>query len=251
MRNLIIILFLLIANTIIGQTDSITQTSISILLGNRSIPTSGANYKTASVNASWSKNTNTIIPSYELKSIHSQKGHQMGLDYYKKWNGGYGHLGLHYSPNYIFPRLIAKGNIYLTLVKNLELEGGGTYTKYADQTSAISIGLGATYYWKDFLFSSRAQYLVESNINHRTILRKYLSSRFDYVQFGFYRGLDTSIILANARTEISINTYQFALYKKLFNKLQINFIADITRSSNDKNKNQYFNLIVGIKKWLN
>lgn len=241
-----IILFLLLSTTAIAQSDSLLQKDLSISVASQVIPSSGIPYSIYQTECSLKKQDWVVIPTILFKKMHGFTGYQGGIDLYKKWNKGYGHTSIYYSPQNIFPKLIFKGNIFQNLRKNVEMQIGLNAIYFTDK-DLYSINSGLSYYRKKIMINYSFQYYLETTDAHRFLIRKYLRKAQDFIQFAYFYGLQSDSF-NNELNQSNVHTFQFGLHKTIFQKTQIQFsVATLAVYKTDR-KEQYFTYRIALKR---
>lgn len=243
-----ILFFILLSTAGLAQSDSLLQKEIIIDYATQVIPSSGITYTVYRSELSLKKLNWVMIPSFSMKKLHGLDGFQGGVDVYKKWDKGYGHASLHYSPQSIFPRYLVKGNVFRKLKKSFELQLGMNGIFFSEN-SLYSINGGLSFYRKKYMFNYSAQYYIESNISQRVLVRKYLRKSQDFIQFGYFFGIQEDLIIGQ-NNPINVHTFQCGLHKTIYQKTQIQFsVATLAISKVDR-KEQYFTYRIALKRRL-
>jgi len=240
------LIFLLFIVSGAAQTDSLLQKGLSVSYSTGVIPATGSLFSLFQSEAIIKGKKWVTVPSFSIKELHGLAGFQGGINLYRKWKLGYGHVSVSYSPNKIFPDLIMNLNGYKNIAKSLELQLG-VHSVFFPGQQLYSISTGLAYYRKKAMVSYRIQYYLEESFSQRIIIRRFLRSTEDFLQLAYYHGLQDDI-LQSQNNQLNNHTLQGDLHLKIYNKTQLQLsLATLAVYMVDK-KEQYFTYRIALKR---
>lgn len=250
MKLLLYILLTLIPLILSAQVDSSWQSTVTFRYENGLVPDNAAKYTVKTAEVSIKKMSLTLVPRVSQKSIHSLNGVQFGTAAYKEFKWGYIDGTMLYSNSTIFPTLTLKGNGHLNLLKGLSATLGLQNYQYVNGNKRSVISLGPTYYLGSWLGSYMINRNGNNNYSHKLITRRFLASANDYIQLGVYYGSFEETNLLGAPNDVVSNTFQFALHKTIWKKIQLQISFSSVGTNSYDNTSRFTNFMLGIKKTL-